>query len=263
MMRLITALFFCASSVHAEEVLSFAAADFAEADIVIVGEIHDNPDHHLMQAEIIEMISPRAVVFEMLTAEQAARVTPANLRAPDLGDVLGWEEAGWPDFAIYAPVFAATAGAEIIGAAASDAVSQQARDDMIGAFGDAAQVFGLTNPLPAAEQETREAGMQDSHCGALPPDLLPWFVDQQRFRDAHFARATLQAYQRLGGPVLVITGNGHARKDWGMPVYLANAAPEVRVISVGQITQSHADAPYDLWRVTDAVARPDPCAAFK
>jgi hypothetical protein len=48
-----------------------------------------------------------------------------------------------------------------------------------------------------------------------------------------------------------------------MPVYLAAANPDVVVISVGQITTDEADAPFDLWRVTPPVQRPDPCAAFQ
>lgn len=257
------AALFCASSAFAEEVSSFSANDFAGIDVVIVGEVHDHADHHLTQAQIIEMLAPTAVVFEMLTAEQAGRITVDTISAPDLGDILGWDAAGWPDFAMYAPVFHASRNAAIIGAAPSDFAAQQARDDIIRAFGDDAKAYGLTQPLAPEEQALRKQDMQDGHCGALPPDILPWFVDQQRFRDAVFARATFQAFERLGGPVVVITGNGHARRDWGMPVYLSAAAPDVSVLSIGQITQSDTDAPFDLWRVTAPVDRPDPCAAFK
>lgn len=257
------AALFCASSAYAEEVSSFSANHFAGQDVVIVGEVHDNPDHHLTQAEIIAMIGPTAVVFEMLTAEQAMRVTSDTIDAPDLGGILGWEDAGWPDFTMYASVFAASRNAKIIGAAPSDFAARQARDDIILAFRDSADAYGLTQPLPAEEQAAREQGMQDGHCGALPPDILPWFVDQQRFRDAVFARATVQASERLGGPIVVITGNGHARRDWGMPVYLTAAVPDLKVLSIGQITQADPDAPFGLWRITEPVDRPDPCAAFK
>ena len=45
------------------------------AEIYILGEIHDNPDHHRVQAEAVAEIAPAALVFEQLTADQAARVT--------------------------------------------------------------------------------------------------------------------------------------------------------------------------------------------
>lgn len=252
-----------ASSACAEEVFSFAPEDFAGADVVIVGEVHDNPDHHVAQAEVIAMLRPRAVVFEMLTEAQAALVTDDVLTSPALGDLLDWEASGWPDFAMYAPVFAASEGATIVGAAADPDRAQAARADMLTAFGDEATAFGLTTALPEAEQAIREQGMQDGHCGALPPEMLPWFVDLQRFRDAVFAQAALQAFEDHGGPVIVVTGNGHARNDWGIPVYLQTAAPKLTVISVGQITGPATDAPFDLWRITPDVDRPDPCVAFQ
>ena len=53
--------------------LGLAAAPAAAQDVVILGEIHDNPAHHEVQAERVADIQPRALVFEMLTPEQAAR----------------------------------------------------------------------------------------------------------------------------------------------------------------------------------------------
>ena len=129
-------------------------------------------------------------------------------------------------------------------------------------------VMGYSFDRPTAQQLEQmkallEQAMQDGHCGALPAEMLPWFIDQQRFRDAMFARAALDAMDVTGGPIVVITGNGHARTDWGMPVYLAAATPDVAVLSVGQITAAQDDAPFDFWRVTEPIDRPDPCAAFK
>ncbi len=69
--------------------------------------------------------------------------------------------------------------------------------------------------------------------------------------------------QATGGPVAVITGNGHARRDQGIPSVLGKAAPELGVLSVGQLEGPVGnDQPYDLWIVTGTVPRGDPCAAF-
>jgi uncharacterized iron-regulated protein len=51
------------------------AAQAGDAMIVILGEVHDNPAHHVVQAEAIAALNPRAVVFEMLSAQDAALVT--------------------------------------------------------------------------------------------------------------------------------------------------------------------------------------------
>lgn len=251
------------SSAAAEEVFYLDPALFDDADVVIVGELHDQAEHHLTQAAIVALLRPTAVVFEMLTAEQATLVTSENLADPDLGETLGWQAAGWPDFAIYAPIFASMGNAVAVGAAADEATIAKARDDGAAAAIDD-PIYGLDAPLPETEQALREHGMQDVHCGALPEDILPWFVDQQRFADAAFTQATLAALDTYGAPVVVITGNGHARNDWGMPSFLARVAPTVAVISVGQIVEPDPAAPYDYWKVLGSIdTSQDPCTAFK
>jgi uncharacterized iron-regulated protein len=131
------------------------------------------------------------------------------------------------------------------------------------AFGADAARYGLDVALTASDQAEREAEQAEAHCGALPVDVLPGMVDVQRLRDAAIARAVVQAMDATGGPVVVITGTGHARVDRGVPAVLAVAAPELRVLSVGQLEEPTADAPFDLWVVSDAPIREDPCAAFR
>ena len=93
-------------------------ADAMQADVIFLGEQHDNPRHHAVQAAWVDALQPKAIVFEMLTEDQAARSTP-KLRGTqdDLEATLGWEDAGWPDFAMYYPIFTAAPGAAIWGAA--------------------------------------------------------------------------------------------------------------------------------------------------
>jgi uncharacterized iron-regulated protein len=63
---------------------------------------------------------------------------------------------------------------------------------------------------------------------------------------------------------VVVTGNGHARTDWGVPALLALAAPEVGVFALGQFeAEPQTEVPFDAWAVADPVDRPDPCAAFR
>ena len=39
------------------------------ADVVFLGEIHDNAAHHARQAQLVAQIKPVALVFEMLSPE--------------------------------------------------------------------------------------------------------------------------------------------------------------------------------------------------
>lgn len=243
------------------------SAAVAQADIVIIGEIHDNPDHHAAQADILSTIAPTAVVFEMLNPDQAATVNRSDVTGAALGEALNWEDSGWPPFDLYAPIFAALDGAIAYGAALPrEQVMGVMETGPASAFAGDAALFGLNQPLESAEQSTREAGQMSSHCDALPQEMLPGMVDAQRLRDAAFSLTTLTALSETDGPVVVITGNGHARKDWGMPRYLTRAAPDATVVSVGQIEAEVAPSdppPFDIWRITAPIDRPDPCEAFR
>lgn len=238
----------------------------AGAQVVVLGEVHDNPSHHRVQAQAVAALRPLALVFEMLTPAQAARATPEVRADPAvLGQVLGWAESGWPDFAMYAPIFAAAPQALIVGGALDRAEVRRAMTEGAApVFGAEAARYGLDQPLPPDDQAAREALQQEAHCNALPQDLLPGMVAAQRLRDAALARAVVQALAATGGPVAVITGTGHVRRDQGIPAALAFAAPDLSVLAVGQLEADPGPgAPFDVWLVTDPVDRPDPCAAFR
>ncbi|MGR3313782.1 ChaN family lipoprotein [Roseovarius indicus] len=235
-------------------------------DVSVLGEVHDNPAHHAAQAERVQNIAPRALVFEMLTPEQANSITP-ELRgdADALAKALDWENSGWPDFAMYYPIFAAAPDARIYGAGVG---RDEARAAMDGGFdgpmdGNAAR-FGLDEPLPQHQQDAREALQMEAHCNAIPEEMLPGMVRIQRLRDAMLARMALEAHEETGGPVVVITGNGHARRDWGMPALLALAAPELEVHVVGQ-TENEMPLVGGFDEVLSAppAQRDDPCEAFR
>ncbi|WP_425100302.1 ChaN family lipoprotein [Tropicibacter sp. S64] len=235
-------------------------------DVIFLGEQHDNPAHHQRQAEWVERIGPTALVFEMLTDVQADQVTPSVRRdMAKLEATLDWEAGGWPDFDWYYPIFAAAPAAAVYGA---NVPREVARDVMGSAlaevFGPDAVTYGLTEDLPEDEQEQREALQLAAHCDALPAEMLPVMVQIQRLRDASLARAALRAYRETGGPVVVITGNGHARTDWGAPFLLHRAAPDLVIAALGQseIGSGPPEGLFDVIAWSEPVQRDDPCEAF-
>lgn len=251
----------------AREIDAAALTDLPDVDIVILGEVHDNAVHHLNQASALRSLAPAAVVFEMLTPEQAAIVQARDRVGAALGAALDWETSGWPSFALYQPVFEAVGKARIYGMAVPrDQLWAALEDGPAAAFGPDAARFDLDRPLASDEQAARETMQADAHCDALPPDMLPGMVAAQRFRDAAFADTALTALAETGGPVAVITGSGHARTDWGIPAALRRAAPDLRVLSIGQLEDQGtvpSDPPFDLWLVTEPAERPDPCAGLR
>jgi uncharacterized iron-regulated protein len=233
-------------------------------DVHVLGEVHDNPTHHAEQARLIALIAPKVVVWEMLTPGQVAAIDGVNRadRAA-MEAALGWADSGWPDFAMYHPIFVAAGEAQHIGAALPRAEVRRAIEEGAAAVLGAQAKGWPMGPLPEAEQAAREDEQQVAHCNALPMAMLGGMVEAQRMRDWALASAAVTAVEAGQGPVVVITGSGHARKDWGVPTLIAAARPEVSVWSLGQVEGAiEPDAPFDAVVTAEAPEREDPCLAF-
>jgi uncharacterized iron-regulated protein len=247
---------------------------FEFAQIVVLGEVHDNPAHHETQARIVAALEPDAIVFEMIGAAEARRITRENRGdAGRLSEVLNWSASGWPDFAMYFPIFAAAPEAAIYGGAfPRDGVRRAVSDGASAVFGDSAPLFGLDRPLPEEQLAERIDLQRIAHCDALPENLLPGMVEAQRLRDAALAKATVAAFAHASAVsenprVVVIAGNGHARDDWGVPSFLRHYyqdSPEAPTIaSLGQYeVDPPEDAPFSATGSAPAPEREDPCLAF-
>lgn len=247
---------------------SAAAGGAFDAQVLFLGEVHDNPAHHARQAEIVAEVQPSAIVWEMLTAEEAEVVSPELIGdAAALSEAVGWADSGWPDFAMYHPIFTAAPGARHYGA-------ELPRTEARAVFEKGRQSVHLPNlhlhmmlmaDLDRDMQAEREALQMAAHCDALPVEMLPHMVDVQRVRDTMLAAAALQALEETGGPVVVITGNGHARLDWGAPALLKGAAPDVSVLALGQGEdgRERPEGGFDMIETAPPVDRGDPCEAFR
>lgn len=250
-----------------EEVIDAAR----DADIVILGEVHDNPGHHAAQAAIVAALRPGALVFEMIPQSREDAVN--RLRAEGAGrealaEALDWEASGWPDFALYAPILEAAPEARVFGGGQPiEEVRRAAAEGAAAVFGPDAVSYGLNLALDAEEQAAREADMLAAHCDAIPAAMLPGLVEAQRFRDAAIADAARWARATAGdGPVVVIAGTGHAHRLRGVPAKLAAADPALTVLSVAQFEADPdpaARGEYDLYLLAPPPAREDPCAGFR
>ena len=82
------------------------------ARIVLLGEKHDNPDHHRLQASALgAMVTAGrhpAVAFEMFDTDQQTAIDQYRARpsapADGLGKATGWQASGWPSFEAYLPI---------------------------------------------------------------------------------------------------------------------------------------------------------------
>ncbi|HSP81010.1 MAG TPA: ChaN family lipoprotein [Myxococcaceae bacterium] len=258
----------------------------AQARFVLLGERHDNPDHHLLQAELVRSLTGSgrrpALAFEMLDTEQQPAVDAALARSPGEPDAIAravaWESSGWPDWALYRPLFAVGTehGLRIIGA--NLPLSQVKA--LIGRGSEALEPelrarLGLDEPLPEDVARAMRQEMHEAHCGHLPETLLEPMALAQRARDARMADRLLEMATDDGA--LLITGAGHARTDRGVPAHLARRAPGLPVLSVAFLEVSPeareptdyapedtgGRLPFDYVWFTPAMQREDPCEAFQ
>jgi len=241
----------------------------ARADVVLLGETHDNADHHLLQAARVVSLVVRgrrpALAFEMLDAPDQSVVDAAD--SPEaLENAVKWADSGWPPFEMYRPIFEAGYGARlpIVAADLSNGEAQS-----IARGGELPEDLRLeleSAPLKAEQLESWRQEMRDSHCGMLPERAVDPMVRAQRARDLRLARRLMSAGP--GGAVL-IAGAGHVRRDRAVPAWIVRLAPSTKVAAVGFVEVSarvpHPERelwPYDYVVFTPRVDRPDPCASF-
>jgi uncharacterized iron-regulated protein len=264
---------------------SSAAARLAEARYVLLGEKHDNPDHHVLQARLIRALAAAgrrpAVAFEMLTPSQAgalARHLAARPRdAAGIGDAVNWGASGWPEWSMYEPIAQAALEARLPLVVANldpEQVRAVSRQGLGALDAGLVQRHGLDQPLPAQVRAAMAEEIRESHCGHAPEALVTGMIAAQRARDARMADALLTAPGADGA--VLIAGSGHARADQGVPTYLRRSAPGVRTATVlfaevdpkrpdveSYATRFEGRLPFDYVWFTPAVDDEDPCEKFK
>lgn len=259
-----------------------------KADFILLGEKHDNADHHRLQAWLLAGRLGRGpalpVAFEMITTDKAVRLGDYQRDhrgdAAGLGDYLQWQKSGWPDWQIYQPVFQAAMAANAPLIAASQPrksyrrMFKQSIRQVLG--DDAYERLGLPHKFPPAIKADQAREIRDSHCNMLPESMVAPMVAVQGVKDAYMADILISADDKYGGGAVLIAGNGHARGDYGVPWHLARTAPGKTIVTVGLIEvaqgagepQAYADRfggrlPFDFIWFTPRVDDEDPCARFE
>ena len=250
------------------------------ARYVLLGEVHDNPEHHrlchgLLAALVRDGRRPAIVMEQFDREHQPAlqRVQNAPAPTPELLKTAGRVDAqGW-NWSHYEPIIrlALDHRLPIVAANLSRAdafrVSTEGAAAVLGAA--AVSALHLEQPLPDVARRKLEQVIEDGHCGEAPRKILPGMVAAQRARDAIMAQ-TLQAH----APAVLIAGNGHVRRDFGVPHYLAQYPQGDDVRAVGFIEADAAKpepmdyvtagAPeYDYIVFTPRTPRPDPCKTLR
>jgi uncharacterized iron-regulated protein len=256
----------------------------AAAPYLLLGETHDNPDHHLVQARLVRAVTASGrrppVAFEMLDVDQQP-VVDAALRdgasATDLARAVKWDESGWPAFGLYRPVFEAALAARLPIVAAN--LPRRVAHGMVrkGASSLTPSVkerIERVGPFPPEVMKGLREDMAASHCGELPERMVEPMVLAQKAKDAQFAER-MEASDGGDGAILV-AGRGHVRDDVGVPLFLAKGAAPRPALAVGisEVSEGRArpedygaeyggKLPFDYLVFTPGIEREDPCAGLR
>jgi len=212
-----------------------------DAKFVVLGEKHDNPRHHVIQAELVEYLGRsgglEAVAFEMLPRDTQLDVTAhvqGGGNAAGLAEAVGWGELGWGPWTWYGPIadaalrHDATLVAADISREDARAIYRNGLDALDAEF---VARTGLDQPLAAADREARIQAMVEAHCGHDLGGMADAMVKVQRARDAMLADRLARLTD--DGRGVLITGNGHAVTDTGAPAVLERLRPEATTLSLG------------------------------
>ncbi|NNL84314.1 MAG: ChaN family lipoprotein [Myxococcales bacterium] len=204
------------------------------ASFVLLGEQHDHPDHHRLEAWVIGELARGgrrpAVFLEMLPLDRRPALDRfwrgGSREVADFYDAVGWEKLGWGSRALWEPLFETLLAANLRPRAA-----------------DLARVAGAGHPpaghprpeghaLPEPQRVALAETIREAHCGVLDAAGVDRMVRFQRARDAQLARVLAEhnAPQRI-----LVAGAGHVRRDRGVPYQLReHPEKEARgVVSVG------------------------------
>jgi len=256
---------------HARATAFVAAADVQravrEAPVVLLGETHDNLEHHRLQRELLAGIVATgrhpALVMEQFDREFQAPLDAERARSGRTADTVmdaghfnrrGWQVEG------YRPLVALALEFDLPIVAAN-----LSRDGARSIVRDPAHA--ALPPVDRSIEDALAADIDRSHCGEkVPPALLAGMVAAQRARDLAMAQSLERAGAR--GAVL-IAGVGHVRADRGAPLYMKKRPLVIAFVEVEpdlQRPEEYLDglfatgASFDYIWFTTRATRADPCA---
>jgi uncharacterized iron-regulated protein len=279
-MALFAALLGCAlpsAAGRAEEVSPEAlAAAMSTRRTVLLGEVHDNGAQHALRAAAlrlrIEAGARPAIAFEQFDRERQADIDRVRREQPGDADALiaaagarNWEWKHYRPFVQLALDFDLPIVAANLSRQEAVKVSTQGWSALFDAT--EREALGLER-LPAEFTAGHELEVARGHCDLLPAQSLPSMARAQIARDVVLTRSVLPYLSR---GVVLLTGNGHVRKDIGVPFWLT-AEQRREVIAIGLLEANSGEDSividdlqrrYDVVLKTAPADRPDPCEALR
>jgi uncharacterized iron-regulated protein len=232
--------------------------------------VHDNAVQHALRLEAFQKLlntgARPALLMEQFDREHQDEIDKLRVVQPrvDAAAVIkaGSGSSSW-NWTFYRPFIdlALANNLPIVAANVSRAEGRRVMSQGLAASGFDAVV-------PPDISKALGSTIEASHCGMLDAATAQRMVPVQVARDQFMARLIEANVER--GSVL-LAGNGHVRKDWGVPRWLTAAtrakAKAHGYLEAGDNTGSAesgaANTAYDVVNFTPAQKREDPCEAMR
>lgn len=237
--------------------------DLRSRPLVLLGEVHDHAEQHALRVQAFRALlasgARPALLMEQFDRERQGDLDRLRMAgaAPTADQVIAAAQAangGWT-WSFYRPFIqlAIEHGLPIVAVNVSRAEARQVVAQGLAATGfDAA----VPDDIEAAQAQAIEA----SHCGMVDSAMARRMATAQVARDQAMARA-VERHAARG--VVLLAGNGHVRRDIGVPRWLSPAL-RAQVLAVGMLEEGDRSvAAYDQAIVTPPQPRADPCAAMR
>jgi len=235
----------------------------AAAPRVIIGEQHDNPDHHALELWLVRALAERrpsgSVLLEMLTPDQQSAVSSAQASAAkgavpsDLIAALRWQP-GW-DWSQYGPLVT-----WLVKQPTPLLAANLDRDEIMDIYRAKPPLQGAASTAPSVRDALLE-DIRGSHCGLLPESQYPAMLAVQQQRDRRMA----ERFKAAPEPSVLIAGGFHARRDLGVPLHLQDidAARGLKVVMLAEVGKPLELAQADYLWYTPAQPPTDYCAQMR
>lgn len=226
------------------------------ADVVLLGEQHDAPEHHVIERESVEALVARnrlaALALEMAEEGRTTARLPTAATEAQVQAALSWDAKAWPWTDYAAAVMAAVrAGVPVLGANLPRARMRDAMADV-----------SLDAQLSEAALRAQQAAVRDGHCGLLPESQIVPMTRIQIARDRAMAHTLAEQPRVPGQVVLLISGAGHADPALGVPQHLPTDL-KVRSVRMAAGGTASGRGGFDAVWATPALAAQDYCARLK
>ncbi|OMH25900.1 ChaN family lipoprotein [Motiliproteus sp. MSK22-1] len=242
------------------------------ADVLYLGEKHDNAEHHARQLEIIQSLVDRgltpAIGFEFFDVgetgylKQYVEGTGSSLKIAGskskksqeqwLRKRLGWQDASEEYWGFYFSLvdLAKTHKLEVFGADLPSGV--KSRLSRVGLKGLNPVELSLLTPTGLEDDAYRQLmyeAFRQGHCGWGEEELLKRLYQTWIARNDRMAMSIVQIVEdNTARPVVVILGNGHIQHSQGVFERVAHLNPRLRQINLGfrEVSSSPHPLPYYL-----------------